>query len=513
MRALLSVSDKTGIADLAAGLSALGWELVSTGNTARTIAAAGIPVTEVASVTGFPEILDGRVKTLHPAIHGGLLARTDLPSHLAELDAHAIVPIGLVASNLYPFARTAADPDASFADIVEQIDIGGPAMVRAAAKNHESVLVVTDPADYPAVLDALRHAAVTSDLRRELATKAFAHTATYDALIAAFFQVRTSDPPRFPDELAIGLHKVHGLRYGENPHQIAAAYRRLRPGPPVMGMLDAEQLGGKELSFNNYLDADAAWRSASIADEPSVAIVKHLIPCGLATRNSVREAFQAALASDPVSAFGGIVAANHPVDEAAARQMAGTFFEIVIAPEFSAGALALLRKKKNLRLLKIAPYAPDTHPALELRGITGGLLVQQPDVAADDPAQWTVATKRQPTEAEWTDLRFAWSAVRFVKSNAIVFVRDRAVVGVGAGQPNRVESVAIAARKAGERATGAALASDAYFPFADGVETAIAAGVTAVIQPGGSIRDGEVIAAADVAGIAMVMTGTRHFLH
>lgn len=512
MRALLSVSDKTGIVDLARALAGLGWELVSTGNTARAIADAGIPVTEVATVTGFPEILNGRVKTLHPAIHGGILARMDLPSHQAELGAHRIEPIGLVVANLYPFEKTAADPGATFDDVVEQIDIGGPAMLRAAAKNHASVLVVTDPGDYQPVLDALRTNRVSPAFRRSLAARAFAHTAAYDALIAAYFQEH-AEAPLFPEELSIGLRKAHSLRYGENPHQPAAAYWRMQPGPPVGSLLAAEQLGGKELSFNNYLDADAAWRAASISAAPTVAIVKHLIPCGLSTRESVEAAFRAALAGDPVSAFGGIVASNQTVDEGAAKAIAQTFFEIVIAPAFDDGALTVLRKKKNLRLLQLPPYAADSQSALDLRSITGGVLVQRPDIAGDDPAQWTVATQREPTAREWNDLRFAWAAVRYVKSNAIVLARDQAIVGVGAGQPNRVESVAIAARKAGERAHGAALASDAYFPFADGVETAIAAGVTAVIQPGGSIRDSEVIAAADAAGIAMVMTGTRHFLH
>lgn len=513
MRALLSASDKTGIVALAKGLARLGWELVSTGNTAGTIAAEGIAVTEVSTITGFPEILDGRVKTLHPAIHGGILARPDLANHTAQLDRHHISPIGLVVSNLYPFARAAANSAASFEDVIEQIDIGGPAMVRAAAKNHASVLVVTDPADYASVLEALASDAVTPELRRALATKAFAHTAAYDALIAAFLAEHSSGISQFPEELTIGLRKARDVRYGENPHQTAAAYLRLRPGVPTKGLLDAEQLGGKELSFNNYLDADVAWRAISVATEPTVAIVKHLIPCGLAVRSSTRDAFLAALAGDPVSAFGGIVACNHTVDDTAAREIARTFFEMVIAPAFTDGARAALRTKKNLRLLRLAPYTPERNPALELRGITGGMLVQQPDLAHDEPNDWTVATRRHPTDAEWRDLRFAWAAVRFVKSNAIVIAKNRAIVGVGAGQPNRVESVAIAAGKAGDRARGATLASDAFFPFADGVETAIGAGVTAVIQPGGSVRDSEVIAAANAAGVAMVLTGTRHFLH
>jgi phosphoribosylaminoimidazolecarboxamide formyltransferase/IMP cyclohydrolase len=513
VRALLSVSDKTGIAELAQGLVVLGWEVIATGNTARAITSAGIPVTEVSEVTGFPEILDGRVKTLHPAIHGGLLARSDDERHTIELSQHGIAPIGLVASNLYPFAKTIADPSASFADIVEQIDIGGPAMVRAAAKNHASVLIVTEPGDYPLVLNALRDDTVTSELRRSLAAKAFAHTATYDALIAGYFQSSDAHAPAFPAELAVGLQRARTLRYGENPHQEAAAYWRLTAGVKTPGLLAAEQLGGKELSFNNFLDGDAAWRAASIGREPTVAIVKHLIPCGLASRASAHDAFMDALAGDPVSAFGGIVASNREIDVATAREMTKVFFEIVIAPAFTPEALEVLHKKKNLRLLRLAPWSAPEHPALDLRAITGAVLAQQPDITPDDASGWTVATKRQPTRAEMDDLRFAWSAIRFVKSNAIVLVKDRAIIGVGAGQPNRVESVAIAARKADERAQGAVLASDAYFPFADGVETAIEAGITAVIQPGGSIRDGEVIAAADSAGIAMVMTGERHFLH
>lgn len=513
MRALLSVSDKTGIIDLARGLLDLGWELLSTGNTAKTIADAGLAVTQVSTITSFPEILDGRVKTLHPVIHGGILARTDLEAHRAQLDEHGIVPIGLVVSNLYPFAKTVANPTASFDDVIEQIDIGGPAMVRAAAKNHGSVLIVTEPADYELVLNALKANVVTPALRRALAAKAFAHTAAYDALIAAYLRESDASELAFPHELTIGLEWARGLRYGENPHQAAAAYRRPSPGKPATGLLDAEQLGGKELSFNNFLDGDAAWQAASISSAPTVAIIKHLIPCGLASRETVANAFEAALAGDPVSAYGGIVASNQRIDESAAHGIAETFFEIVIAPGFSAAALAILRRRKSLRLLQLAPYVSPVQPALDLRVISGGVLVQQPDHARDEPESWSVATRRHPTEAEMVDLRFAWSAVRFVKSNAVVLVKDRAIVGVGTGQPNRVESVAIAAKKAGGRAKGAVLASDAYFPFADGVEAAIRAGVTAVIQPGGSIRDKDIIAAANNGGISMLMTGRRHFLH
>jgi phosphoribosylaminoimidazolecarboxamide formyltransferase/IMP cyclohydrolase len=512
MRALLSVYDKSNIVELARGLIDLGYEIVSTGGTLRAVEAAGVPVLAVAEVTGSPEILDGRVKTLHPAIHGGLLARRDDPAHLASLAAHDIAPIDLVAVNLYPFAQTIAAPDVTLTDALEQIDIGGPTMIRAAAKNFPDVIVLTNPADYRPVLDALRTATVTLTDRRRLAARAFAHVAAYDAVVADYLR-----DDEFPIELAVAGDKVQDLRYGENPQQRAAAYRRRVAGVPRLprlGVLDAVQLAGKELSFNNLLDADAAWSAATAFPEPTVAIVKHAIPCGLAGRDALAEAFSAALEGDPVSAFGGIVAANRQIDGETARQLAEVFFEVVIAPGFDDEARDALVRRKQLRLLDMpAPESDSGPPPWDLRLIGGGFLVQDADDAADDPAGWRVVTQAQPDAAAWNDLRFAWRAVRFVKSNAIVLARDRALVGVGSGQPNRLVSVRLATAAAGDRAQGAALASDAFFPFADGVEAALAAGVTAIIQPGGSVRDAEVIAAADAAGVSMVFTGIRHFRH
>ncbi|MCA9858826.1 MAG: bifunctional phosphoribosylaminoimidazolecarboxamide formyltransferase/IMP cyclohydrolase [Thermomicrobiales bacterium] len=510
MRALISVYDKTGIVDFARQLVELGWEILSTGGTLRTLADAGIPVTAVADVTGFPEILDGRVKTLHPAIHGGLLARLDDPDHVAQLAQHRIQPIGMLVSNLYPFEATVLQSGITDAEAIEQIDIGGPAMLRAASKNHAHVIVVVDPADQEIVLGALRDRAVDDALRRKLAAKAFQHTAEYDTLVSAYLRARDD---RFPDDLTIAGRKQLDLRYGENPHQTAAAYLRLIPGQEASGVLAAEKLQGKEISYNNLLDADAAWSAVQGWDRPTVSIVKHMIPCGLAVRDALSDAYVDALAGDPVSAFGGIVALNRSVDEPVAALLKETFYEVILAPGFSDGARQVLASKKNLRLLEMKESDLDAERVVQIRSIQGALLAQQPDVEPDDPATWTVATNRAPSDAEMRDLRFAWRAVRHVKSNAIVLARDEAIVGVGAGQPNRVESVNISIRKAAGRATGSVLASDAYFPFADGVEAAIAAGITAIIQPGGSIRDPEVLDAANAAGVAMVFTGTRHFLH
>ena len=514
MRALLSVSDKTGLVPLAVRLLALDCDLISTGGTASVLRKAGLPVRDVAEITGFPEMLDGRVKTLHPHIHAGLLARRDDPEHMSQMEERGIRPIEMLVSNLYPFETSLLRPDLDDAAKLEQIDIGGPAMVRAAAKNFESVLVVTDPADYESILDKLSQAEVDVAMRRELAAKAFAHVATYDGLVADF--LRSTGLPGFPVELPIGLRHERDLRYGENPQQAAAAYRRVAAEGVERGVLDATQLGGPELSFNNLLDADAAWQAARTFAGPTVAIVKHTVPCGLATRADLGNAFDAALAGDPVSAFGGIVAVKGMVDTSLAHRLTGTRFDIVMAHGFSADALALLGKKKNIRILHMpsddgrrrAGRAP-----LDLRPIAGGILVQAQDDAPLDRADWRTVTERQPTERELDDLTYAWSAVRLVKSNAIVLTKDQAVVGVGAGQPNRLESVDIAVRKAGGRAKGAALASDAFFPFADGLERAIAAGVSAIVQPGGSVRDSEVIAAADRAGVAMTFTGKRHFRH
>jgi phosphoribosylaminoimidazolecarboxamide formyltransferase/IMP cyclohydrolase len=511
MRGLLSVYDKTGIVDLGRGLVDLGYELISTGGTLAALDAAGVPVTPVSDVTGFPEILDGRVKTLHPAIHGGLLARRDDPAHVAALEAHQITPIDIVAANLYPFEATVARGDVTLADALEQIDIGGPAMIRAAAKGFPGVIVLTDPSDYGAVLGELRGDGVSFERRQTLAAKAFAHTAAYDAVVAEYLR----DAEQWPEEVAFAGRLARTLRYGENPQQRAAAYTRLRAGAPAQGVLDAEQLAGKELSFNNLLDADAAWGAVQGFPEPAVAIVKHTIPCGLAERDDLPDAFDEALRGDPVSAFGGIVALNRSVDGETARHMAEIFFEVVVAPGFDDEALDVLGKKKALRLLRM-PSLSNVDAAMadwDVRPIVGGLLVQTPDLCPADPATWRVVTAREPDAREVADLTFAWHAARHVKSNAIVLARNRALTGVGSGQPNRLESVRIAVAKAGDRAAGSVLASDAFFPFADGLETASAAGVTAAIQPGGSVRDEEVIAAADRAGVAMVFTGTRHFRH
>jgi phosphoribosylaminoimidazolecarboxamide formyltransferase/IMP cyclohydrolase len=510
-RALLSVFNKTGIVELGRGLAELGYELVSTGGTLAALAEADLPVIAVSDITGFPEILDGRVKTLHPRIHGGLLARRDDPAHLSELDHYEIAPIDLVAGNLYPFAATIAQRDVSLADALENIDIGGPSMIRAAAKNFPGVIVLIDPADYSLVLDELRAGDVSLERRRALAAKAFAHTSAYDAVVAEYLH----EGDEWPQEIAVAGTLTEILRYGENPQQRGAAYRRGRAGSPARGVLDAQQLAGKELSFNNLLDADAAWGVVRSMALPAAAIVKHTIPCGLAERLSLADAFDEALRGDPVSAFGGIVSLNRPLDGETARRMAEIFFEVVIAPGFDDDALERLGRKKALRLLRMPSEAIyDASGAdLDVRPIAGGLLVQTADAAIDDPASWRVVSEREPDQRELADLIFAWHAVRHVKSNAIVLARDRAMVGVGSGQPNRVESVRIAVAKAEERAAGAVLASDAFFPFPDGLETAAAAGVTAVVQPGGSMRDEAVIAAGDRAGVAMLFTGTRHFRH
>lgn len=510
-RALLSVYDKRGIAELGRGLVELGFELVSTGGTLAALVDGGVPVTAVSEVTGFPEILDGRVKTLHPRIHGGLLARRDDPDHLDELARQEITAIDLVASNLYPFGATVAQLEVTLRDALENIDIGGPAMIRAAAKNFPGVIVLTDPDDYGPVLDEIRAGDVPGERRRALAAKAFAHTAAYDAVIAEYL----GDGQEWPREIAVAGRLAQVLRYGENPQQRGAAYRRLRAGMSAGGVLDAKQLAGKELSFNNLLDADAAWSAVQGFMRPAVAIVKHTIPCGLAERDALVLAYEAALAGDRVSAFGGIVALNRAVDGATARRMAETFFEVVIAPGFDDEARDRLGKKKALRLLDmhVNTARESTAGDFDVRPIAGGLLVQTPDTVSDDAATWRVVTAREPDARELRDLMFAWHAVRHVKSNAIVLARDEALVGVGSGQPNRVESVRIAVAKAGGRAAGSVLASDAFFPFPDGLETASAAGVSAAVQPGGSVRDDEVIAAADRAGMAMLFTKTRHFRH
>lgn len=510
MRALLSVSNKDGIVDFGKELAALGWELVSTGGTYKALTDAGLEVLQVSEVTNSPEMLDGRVKTLHPKIHGGILARRDLDSHRQEMDEHGITGIDLVAVNLYPFEATVQQDGLTEQDVVEQIDIGGPAMLRAAAKNFAHVIIITNPADYSAVIERLRTDNLSVADRRELAAKAFGHVSTYDSLVAEWMR---GDAQSFPDELSVAMRLVKTPKYGENSHQEARAYTRLRAGKPVEGLLQAEVLKGEEPSFNNYLDADAAWNAAQLFDEPTVAIIKHTVPCGLATRDSLVDAYLAAYEGDTVSAFGGIVALNRIVDFATADEMRKLKLDIILAPDYEPDALEILQKKKSTRLLRIANRSAARVAELDIRPISGGLLIQHPDIEIEDPSGWQVVTEKAPTAKELRDLDYAWRVIPQIKSNAIVFVKDQSIVGLGAGQPNRLESVAIAARKSGDKAQGAVMASDAFFPFADGIQEAIDAGITAVVQPGGSLRDDEVIAAADQAGIAMVFTGRRHFRH
>ena len=502
-RALLSVHDKTGIADLARGLVEAGWELVSSGGTASVLADEGVPVVEVGEVTGAPEILGGRVKTLHPAIHGGILADRSDPGHLASLEARGIVPIDLVVENLYPFT---SDPG------IELIDIGGPTMVRAAAKNHAHVGVVVDPADYRTVLDELRAVGSLSDAtRRRLARSAFAHTAAYDAAIVAWFDEDPSSDHAndlLKPSLHLALDRVHDLRYGENPHQAGARYRAAGSS----GWWDTAVVhGGKAMSYLNLFDTEAAWRLVHrLGDEPCAVVVKHANPCGAAVGSDIADAYLSAHRCDPVSAFGGVVAVNRPVTLAMAEALSEVFTEVVVAPAYEPDALALLGERKNLRVLEAGPPG---WPELDVRGIDGGLLVQTADDLVAQPSVWRVVTEREPTGSEWADLEFAWRVVARVNSNAIVLVKNRCAVGIGAGQQNRRDAGRIAAEKAAGRAVDGACASDAFFPFRDGLDAVADAGVTAVVQPGGSLRDGEVVAAADAHGMAMVFTDERHFRH
>jgi phosphoribosylaminoimidazolecarboxamide formyltransferase / IMP cyclohydrolase len=504
-RALISVSDKSGVAELARGLAELGIEIVSTGSTAKAIREAGVEVREVAEVTGFPEMMGGRIKTLHPTVHAGILADRSKPEHMKELEERGIEPIDLVVVNLYPFERTVAS-GASDEEIVEQIDIGGPTLVRAAAKNFRSVAIVVSPSRYDELLENLKAGKLDEAMRRALATEAFEHVAVYDAAIAGWFAEEWNEEP--PPTVSLGLVRVAGLRYGENPHQRAALYRQpLSPGP----FGGAEVLQGKEMSFNNWLDAEAARALAAALDASAAVIVKHNNPCGAAVAETGAEAYRKAFASDTVSAFGGVVAFNSEVDEDAAAAMAEVFTEVVIAPGFSEAALSTFGGKKNLRVVRAAMPRGG---GLELRLIGGGGgLIQDSDVVTETRDEMKVVSKREPSEDEWADLLFAWTVAARVKSNAIVFVSGQATVGVGAGQMSRVDSVDIASRKAGERAGGAVMASDAFFPFRDGIDRAAEAGIAAVIQPGGSVRDDQVLAAADEHGMAMVFTGRRHFRH
>ena len=500
--ALISVSDKTGVVDFARGLAEAGFEIISSGGTAEVLAEAGVKVSKVADLTGAPEILDGRVKTLHPKIHGGILADRRKDSHVAELAKHGIAPIDLVVVNLYPFEQTVARPEVTEDDAIENIDIGGPAMVRAAAKNWHSVAVVVTPDHYDIILDEIKDSGeVSLDTRRTLAVEAFRHTAAYDAAIVDYFGADES----WPERMVVSATKVMDLRYGENPHQEAAFYGT----GAQQGLAGAEQLHGKALSYNNLLDTDAAYDLVSELDEYACAIIKHSNPCGVAIAPSIHEAYVRAYECDTTSAFGGIIALNSLCTQAAAEEIAKIFCEVVIAPSFEPGALEVLTAKKNLRILQAPLF---TSSDIEVRRVAGGLLLQTPD-GPDDATGAKVVTKTQPTEEQLADLRLAWTIVKHVKSNAIVLVKDGAAVGVGAGQMSRVESTQLAARRAGERAVGTVCASDAFFPFRDGLDAAVEAGAVAVIQPGGSVRDDEVIEAADEHGIPMLFTGRRHFRH
>jgi len=527
-QALISVSDKHGIVDFARGLTQLGIQLLSTGGTAKLLREAGLPVTDVADYTGFPEMLDGRVKTLHPKVHGGILGRRDLPEHLATMAAHGIAPIDLVVVNLYPFVATVAKPGVTLDEAIENIDIGGPTMVRAAAKNHGNeaggVGIITDPADYAPVLAELQTTgAISYPTRFSLAKKAFTHTARYDAAIANWLTALDdkNQPGLFADRLQLAFDKVETLRYGENPHQQAAFYKE--PAPLAGSIASYEQLQGKALSYNNIADADAAWECVkSFTNQTACVIVKHANPCGVALADTVTDAYRKAFQTDPTSAFGGIIAFNQAIDEAAAQAIAGQFAEVIIAPEITPAARTVFAAKPNLRVLQIKLGAGETVVAtatpsiFDYKRVGGGLLVQTADDARITPKDLKVVTRRQPTANEMRDLLFAWQVAHYVKSNAIVYCKDGMTIGIGAGQMSRVDSARIAAIKAennGLTVASSVVASDAFFPFRDGLDVLAQAGATAVIQPGGSVRDEEVIAAADEQNIAMVFTGIRHFRH
>ena len=514
-RALISVSDKEGVVELASQLAALGVMLLSTGGTAKLLQQAGLAVTEVSDYTGFPEMLDGRVKTLHPKVHGGLLARRDSPEHMAAIEAHGIGRIDLLVVNLYPFQQTVARLDCTLEDAIENIDIGGPAMLRAAAKNHSGVAVVVDPKDYRRVLGEIREHGVVADTTRfELARKVFAHTARYDGAIANWLGGVRADGTHdvFPQSLTMQFERVQPMRYGENPHQGAAFYRDVAPAAGTLAHY--RQLQGKDLSYNNIADSDAAWECVKTFDEAACVIVKHANPCGVAIGHDCGDAYARAFATDPTSAFGGIIAFNRPLDGVAAEQVSRQFVEVLIAPGFDDAARRVLAAKQNVRLLEI-PIARSTNH-LDMKRVGGGLLVQTPDEWNLAPEDLKIVTKRAPTAAQLRDLLFAWRVAKFVKSNAIVFCGDGRTLGVGAGQMSRIDSARIASIKA-EHANltlaGSVVASDAFFPFRDGLDVVVDAGAVAVIQPGGSVRDEEVVAAADERGVAMVFSGVRHFRH
>ncbi len=512
MKALLSVYDKTGITDLGRALADAGCELVSTGGTASDLSGAGLPVTQVADLTGSPEILDGRVKTLHPVIHGGILARRDLDSHRAELDQHNIETIDIVAGNLYPFVQAVSVDGVTLQDALENIDIGGPTMIRSAAKNFPAVLVIVDPSDYGWIAERIADSGLDTDPfsmdeRRELARKAFQHVALYDTAVSRYLTA-DSGGASWP-EITFGYNRASDLRYGENPHQRATLYTSaLSTG----GIVRAERLHGIEMSYTNYLDADAAWRVVSDFPDPAVAIIKHTNPCGLAAHPDQPTAYRLAFDGDSVSAYGGIVGFNRPVTADTARAMRGVLFDIIVAPDYEEEALKTLRRRTRTRILKVAPESGPVS-GLDLRPVAGGALIQTPDDIAEDPADWQIVTERAPTDAQLRDLAFAWRACKHIKSNTIVLAKDNHLVGMGAGQPNRVTSVHLALRIAEDKAVGSVLASDAFFPFPDSIEMAAEGGVTAIAQPGGSIRDEDSIQAANRLGLAMVLTGTRHFRH
>ena len=519
-QALISVSDKSGLVEFARGLARFDVRILSTGGTAKLLAENGVPVTEVSYHTGFPEMLDGRVKTLHPKIHGGLLARRDVPAHLAAIKQAGIEPIDLVVVNLYPFARTVAGPGCTLEEAIENIDIGGPAMLRSAAKNHGGVAVVADSADYPRVLEEMGRSggAISAGTRFALAKKVFAHTAAYDAAISNYLTGLGADGKRmeFPERLTLQFEKLQDMRYGENPHQSAAFYR---DGTPVAGGLAGyRQLQGKELSYNNIADSDAAWECVKTFGKPACVIVKHANPCGVAIAKTLKEAYERAFATDPVAAFGGIIAVNRPLDGAAAVAISGQFVEVVIAPEVPEEARKALSSKANVRVLEVPLEVPTGAGAspFDMKRVGGGLLVQSPDSRNVSAADLRVVTRAKPTAAQFEDLLFAWRVAKFVKSNAIVFCGEGRTLGVGAGQMSRVDSARIAVIKAGNAElslAGSVVGSDAFFPFRDGVDVVAQAGARAIIQPGGSVRDEEVIAAADELGVAMVFTGFRHFRH
>jgi len=512
-RALISVSDKTGVIEMAKGLEALGAEILSTGGTAKALRDAGVNVTDVAAYTGSPEILDGRVKTLHPKIHGGLLGRRSVPAHVEQMTQHNIGPIDAVVVNLYPFEATIAKPDCHFEEAIENIDIGGPSMLRSAAKNHDDVLVVVDPADYTRVLEAMKGNAVTRELRRELAMKVFQHTARYDGLIAGYLEKQVQGGEvKFPKLLSLQFELAETLRYGENPHQQGAFYREFTSSEPSVSR--GTILHGKAMSYNNFLDANSALELAKEYDECAVAIIKHNNPCGVALGETPVEAYIKARETDPISAFGGVIAFNRPVDIAAAKEITSTFVEVVIAPGFAEDALAELKRKKDLRLLDVGPLAKVTQEGYDLKKLVGGLIVQDRDLGVlTDLKALKVPTLRKPTEEEYAACAFAWKVCKHVKSNAIIYAKPGQTVGIGAGQMSRVDSVKLAAMKAQMPVKGCVMASDAFFPFRDGLDAAAQAGITAVIQPGGSIRDAEVVKAADEHGLAMILTGMRHFRH